>query len=259
MNQVLIEIFPRDLSFIAEDSLETIFGSFARYRLKINLMQNSAVSFKVVVNDDTSRLNPVIADLQKVFDVEVLKGLELITIRYYDDATIERVMKNKVKQYRSKAIIVAAPLTNVNLANWAAEESMIDILTLVPPYNEHKLRKTTARLAASNFTMLEVPINPLLSVEGMARARILKTFRESVATAIGSGMSIILSSGATNPLGMRSPKAMQHIGQMLGIEISKTRSCVNENVSQIINRNKQKLSDEYIANGIRIVKEGKDR
>ena len=179
--------------------------------------------------------------------------------RYNLPQKSKRVMKNKVKQYRSKAIIVAAPLTNVNLANWAAEESMIDILTLVPPYNEHKLRKTTARLAASNFTMLEVPINPLLSVEGMARARILKTFRESVATAIGSGMSIILSSGATNPLGMRSPKAMQHIGQMLGIEISKTRSCVNENVSQIINRNKQKLSDEYIADGIRIVEEGKDR
>ena len=179
--------------------------------------------------------------------------------RYNLPQKSKRVMKNKVKQYRSKAIIVAAPLTNVNLANWAAEESMIDILTLVPPYNEHKLRKTTARLAASNFTMLEVPINPLLSVEGMARARILKTFRESVATAIGSGMSIILSSGATNPLGMRSPKAMQHIGQMLGIEISKTRSCVNENVDQIINRNKQKLSDEYIADGIRIVEEGKDR
>lgn len=95
MNQVLFEIFPRDLSFIAEDSLETIFGSFARYNLKINLMQNSAVSFKVLVNDDTTRLNPVIADLQKDFNVEVLKGLELITIRYYDDATIERVMKNK--------------------------------------------------------------------------------------------------------------------------------------------------------------------
>ncbi len=95
MNQVLIEIFPRDLSFIAEDSLETIFGSFARYSLKINLMQNSAVSFKVVVNEDTTRLKPVITDLQKVFNVEVLKGLELITIRYYDDATIERVMKNK--------------------------------------------------------------------------------------------------------------------------------------------------------------------
>lgn len=107
MDQVLIEIFPRDLSFIAEDSLETIFGSFARYSLKINLMQNSAVSFKVVVNDDHSRLNPVVADLQNVFDVEVLKGLELITIRYYDDATIERVMKDKemVLEQRNKQTI----------------------------------------------------------------------------------------------------------------------------------------------------------
>ncbi|HJX70804.1 MAG TPA: aspartate kinase [Bacteroidales bacterium] len=95
MNQVLIEIFPRDLSFIAEDSLETIFGSFARYGLKINLMLNSAVSFKVVVNDDSTRLDHVITELNKDFDVEVLKGLELITIRYYDDATINRVMKNK--------------------------------------------------------------------------------------------------------------------------------------------------------------------
>jgi aspartate kinase len=107
MNQVLIEIFPRDLSFIAEDSLETIFGSFARYNLKINLMQNSAVSFKVVVNDDHSRLDPVIADLQKDFSVEVLKGLELITIRYYDDVTIERVMKGKdmVLEQRNKQTI----------------------------------------------------------------------------------------------------------------------------------------------------------
>ncbi len=107
MNQVVIDIFPRDLSFIAEDSLEAIFGTFARYSLKINLMQNSAVSFKVVVNDDPSRLNPVVADLQKQFDVEVLKGLELITIRYYDDATIERVMKGKdlVLEQRSKQTI----------------------------------------------------------------------------------------------------------------------------------------------------------
>ncbi len=107
LNQVLIEIFPRDLSFIAEDSLETIFGSFARYSLKINMMQNSAVSFKVLVNDDATRLNPVISDLQKVFNVEVLRGLELITIRYYDDATIERVMKNKdlVLEQRNKQTI----------------------------------------------------------------------------------------------------------------------------------------------------------
>lgn len=95
LDQVLIEIMPRDLSFIAEDNLHRIFKAFADNTLKINLMQNSAVSFKVVVNNDASRIAPVTSELKKEFDIHTHKGLELITIRYYDNATIERVMKNK--------------------------------------------------------------------------------------------------------------------------------------------------------------------
>ena len=179
--------------------------------------------------------------------------------RYNLPQNSKRGMMNKVKQYRKNAIIVTAPLTNVNLANWAAQESAIDMLTLIPPYHEHRLRKTTAKLAASNGTMLEVPIAPLLTTDGMMRARILKAFRESVATAIGSGMAIILSSGATKPLGMRSPRAMQYIGQILGMESTMTKVCVCENTVQIINRNMQKIADGYIQEGIEIVKEADDK
>ncbi len=95
LDQVLIQILPRDLSFIAEDSLELIFGSFAKNSLKINLMQNSAVSFKVLTNNDPSRINPVVEYLRKDFEIILERGLELITIRYYDSDTITRVMKNK--------------------------------------------------------------------------------------------------------------------------------------------------------------------
>ena len=179
--------------------------------------------------------------------------------RYNLPQNSKKGMKNKVKQYRNNVIIITAPLTNVNLANWAAEETMIDMLTLVPPYHEHRLRKTTAKLAASNGTMLEVPIAPLLTTDGMMRARILKAFRESVATAIGSGMTIILSSGATKPLGMRSPRAMQYIGQILGMEAAITKKCVCENTAQIIDRNKQKIAEGYIQEGIEIVKEADDK
>ncbi|MFO7657425.1 MAG: aspartate kinase [Bacteroidales bacterium] len=107
LGQVLIEIFPRDLSFIAEDNLEKIFGSFARHSLRMNLMQNSAVSFKVLVNNDTFRINPVKAELEKEFDVKTTEGLELITIRYYDNTTINRVMKNKelIMEQRNKTTI----------------------------------------------------------------------------------------------------------------------------------------------------------
>jgi aspartate kinase len=95
MDQVLIHIHPVDFSFIAEDNLEKIFRCFAGYGLKINLMQNSAVSFDVCVNNDMSRIPLVLADLEKEFRVSSTPGLELITIRYYDDNTIKRVLVNK--------------------------------------------------------------------------------------------------------------------------------------------------------------------
>jgi aspartate kinase len=95
MDQVLIHIHPVDFSFIAEDNLEKIFRCFAGYGLKINLMQNSAISFDVCVNNDQSRIPSVLADLQKDFRVSNTQGLELITIRYYDEDTIKRVLVNK--------------------------------------------------------------------------------------------------------------------------------------------------------------------
>ncbi|HYW96183.1 MAG TPA: aspartate kinase [Bacteroidales bacterium] len=91
MNQVLIKIFPRDFSFIAEDNLETIIGIFARTHLKINLMQNSAVSFMVCVNNDRMKIPQVIKALEDHFTTETENGLELVTIRYYDEKTIKRV------------------------------------------------------------------------------------------------------------------------------------------------------------------------
>jgi aspartate kinase len=92
---VLIHVHPTDFSFVAEDNLEKIFRCFAMYGLKVNLMQNSAISFDVCVNNDNSRIPGVISELEKEFRVSFTTGLELITIRYFDDATIARVLVNK--------------------------------------------------------------------------------------------------------------------------------------------------------------------
>jgi aspartate kinase len=107
MNQVLLEIYPRDFSFIAENNLEKIFGCFAVSGLKINLMQNTAINFKVCVNNDPTRIEPVVRDLRNDFDVSYEADLELITIRYYDDATVKRLMAGKellLEQKTSKTI-----------------------------------------------------------------------------------------------------------------------------------------------------------
>jgi aspartate kinase len=95
MDQVLIDIYPDDLSFIAEDNLQTIFKVLAEYNLKVNLMQNTAVHFRLCVNNDNTRIPKVVEKLTGNFQVRTTTHLELITIRYYDQATIDRVMVNK--------------------------------------------------------------------------------------------------------------------------------------------------------------------
>ena len=95
MDQVLIRTSPLDFSFINENNLEEIFGIFSNNGFKINLMQNSAISFKMIVNNDKRKLRAVIDELEKSYKVSYQTGLELVTIRYFDQSTIDRVMINK--------------------------------------------------------------------------------------------------------------------------------------------------------------------
>ena len=95
MDQVLIRLSPLDFSFINEGNLEEIFGIFSKHGMKINLMQNSAISFKMIVNNDKRKLRLVTDELEEKYKVAYQTGLELVTIRYFDQSTIDRVMINK--------------------------------------------------------------------------------------------------------------------------------------------------------------------
>ena len=93
-HQVLISISPKDFSFIAEENLSTIFGLFAFFGVKINLMQNSAISFSLCV-DNKSNLNELIEELQTEFFVKYNDNVELYTIRYYDKQSIDKITNYK--------------------------------------------------------------------------------------------------------------------------------------------------------------------
>jgi len=95
VNQVLINIQPRDFSFIVEDNLSHIFNLCHLHRIKINMMHNSAISFSVSIDDTGEHVDMLLEDLEKRYKVNYEKGLELITIRYYNQETIDRVLVNK--------------------------------------------------------------------------------------------------------------------------------------------------------------------
>ncbi|TND08814.1 MAG: aspartate kinase [Bacteroidetes bacterium] len=95
IGQVLISISPKDFSFIVEENLRDIFDLFYRHGVRINTMQNSAISFSVCVDNNERKLPGLIETLQKNYRVLYNEHLELVTIRYYDQATIDRVTTGK--------------------------------------------------------------------------------------------------------------------------------------------------------------------
>jgi aspartate kinase len=92
--QLLVSITPRDLSFMVEENLHHIFGLFARANVRIDLMQNSAVAFHVVV-DDTPRARRLMEELRATYEVKYNEGCELVTVRHYDDATLEKLLAGR--------------------------------------------------------------------------------------------------------------------------------------------------------------------
>lgn len=95
MNQVLISITPKDFSFVVEENMSDIFKALATVGARINVMQNSAVSFSVCLDIDDEKLKKLKEKLEDQFIVRYNKGLELVTIRHYDQATIDRVTQSK--------------------------------------------------------------------------------------------------------------------------------------------------------------------
>jgi aspartate kinase len=95
VNQVLISIFPKDLSFIIEENLSDIFQIFHANKVKVNNMHNSAVSFSISTDYEEHKILNLIADLSNNYHVKYNTGLELVTIRYYNQQTIDRVTLHK--------------------------------------------------------------------------------------------------------------------------------------------------------------------
>jgi aspartate kinase len=90
-DQVLISIRPTDFSFILEENLSSLFALFAKHRMKVNLTQNSAISFSVCVDKSERRLNNLLDEISQDFEVKYNDDVELITIRHHDDEAVERM------------------------------------------------------------------------------------------------------------------------------------------------------------------------
>lgn len=94
-DQALFSFTPKDFSFIIEENLSVIFGKLADLQVKINLMQNSALSFSILVDQKKVNRAALLNLFQQEYEVKYNEDLSLVTIRHYDDKTIQQVTDGK--------------------------------------------------------------------------------------------------------------------------------------------------------------------
>jgi len=93
-NQILLRLSSLDFSFIIEDNISDVFKLLHLYQMRVGLIQNSAISFSVCINNKYGRLNELVSHLKNRFKVEVDNNVSLYTIRHFDQKAIEKIKNN---------------------------------------------------------------------------------------------------------------------------------------------------------------------
>ncbi|TCP28226.1 aspartate kinase [Tenacibaculum skagerrakense] len=95
-NQILVSVSAKDFSFMVEDNISAVFKKLHDYKLKVNLIQNSAISFSVCIEDKFFNFDKFYNDLKSTFTIKSYKDVTLYTIRHFNDQAIESI-KDKGK------------------------------------------------------------------------------------------------------------------------------------------------------------------
>lgn len=90
-DQILISIQPKDFSFVMGDNLSRIFHSFMIHGIKVNLVEASAVSIDVCVDDERPKIVSLINDLKPEFATIYNENMEMLSIRHYTSEAVNRI------------------------------------------------------------------------------------------------------------------------------------------------------------------------
>ena len=94
--QALVEMSSKDFSFVGEHHVGTLYHLLEKLKIKPNLTQNTAISFICVLDDRPEKIDKLAFEVSEIFDVQVMKGLSLLTIRHYNREVFEKLTQGKI-------------------------------------------------------------------------------------------------------------------------------------------------------------------
>jgi len=100
--QVLVHLHSKDFSFVGETGTEWLYHLFGEIRIKPNLMQNGAVSLQICLDDRPDKIDRLALAAAELFDVQIERGLTLLTIRHYDGEVLQRLTAARLEVLRQQ-------------------------------------------------------------------------------------------------------------------------------------------------------------
>ena len=92
---IFIKIFSLDFSFAIDENLSNIFEKIDECKMKVDVIQNSAISFSICLYDKYDQIDNLLKNLKEKFKIEVFKNTSLYTIRHFDEKSIKVVSEGK--------------------------------------------------------------------------------------------------------------------------------------------------------------------
>ena len=196
-------------------------------------------------------------DIAKLRAICAKAGIDLATRVDLNPKTTSDLLRN-LRALRRKFELISVMCTSKPIARQAAKDRRVDLLSFATDPRERFFDNAEATLASSASASLEIDMAPLLWLNSVPRTRLLSRLRREVETAKKFGVPVVVSSGTEDPYLLRSPHDYAALTVLFDLPSPLRMRALSENPLAIVNRNRSKLSPDYVAPGIRIVKRGKD-
>ena len=179
--------------------------------------------------------------------------IDLVTRVNFSPKTSGELLHD-LRRFRRKFEVISVTCTSKGVARQAAKDRRVDLLHFpATDLHERFFDDAEAELASKALSSLEIEMAPLLSLTGFSRTRLLSRLRRELEIAEKFKVPVIISSGATNEYLMRGPHDYAALTTLFDLSVSSALGALSENPLAIVERNREKLSPNHIAPGIRVV------
>lgn len=94
-NLILLKLSSLDFSFMVEDNISDIFKELHKFKMKVDVIQNSAISFSVCFFDKYNKIKELIKNLEGKYKIDMHKNVSLFTIRHFDEKSIKKITNKR--------------------------------------------------------------------------------------------------------------------------------------------------------------------